>query len=217
MNGIERQLRAWLPAGFAVAVAAADEGLPITEAERALVARAVPRRRAEFTAGRWCAHQALRHAGLPAHEDLLPGPLGALMWPAGCIGAITHDDGLCAAVAGPAQGMTGIGIDLCAAERRSSLTELQPMLLADGEYETWRLAADPAAHLHRLFCAKEAVVKATSEHVGRFFDLREICVTLNDNGQFEAVIDNVAQRLTGHHAVVEGHALALATARTNHN
>jgi 4'-phosphopantetheinyl transferase EntD len=142
---------------------------------------------------------------------LLPGPLGAPAWPEGCIGTITHDDGLCAAAAGPVQAAAGIGIDLCAAERRDGLPELLPLLLADGEREACRLAADPVAHLHRLFCVKEAVVKAASAHAGRFFDLREIHVTLHDGERFDAAVPGLALHLAGHHAAIGGHALALAT------
>ncbi|MBN1173619.1 MAG: 4'-phosphopantetheinyl transferase, partial [Micromonosporaceae bacterium] len=60
--------------------------------EAPLVARAVPRRRAEFTTGRHCARLALASLGVePA--AILAGPDRAPRWPAGIVGTITHCDG----------------------------------------------------------------------------------------------------------------------------
>ncbi|MEV8307274.1 4'-phosphopantetheinyl transferase superfamily protein [Streptomyces flavidovirens] len=78
--------------------------------ERALVARAVPRRAREFTTGRYCARQALARFGIP------PGPIlrdahGAPVWPDRIRGSITHCDGYRAAAVAEKSSVAAIGID----------------------------------------------------------------------------------------------------------
>ena len=199
------------PAGFHVVGVLADEGLPIPQADRSLVANAVPRRRAEFVAGRWCAHQALRSASLPA-ACLPAGPLGAPCWPAGAIGSITHDVGHCVAIAGPSAPIAGIGIDWCDDSRLDGLPDLAEQILAPAERDAFARAPSRARHLQQLFCAKEAVVKAASAAAGQFLELRDIVIDSDglDASAFHA-------RIAGHDFVIRGrllpvraHALALA-------
>jgi hypothetical protein len=64
--------------------------------ELRLMASAVPRRRAEFAAGRACARAALRRLGINGWP-LLVGSKREPLWPAGVVGSITHTDGLVAA------------------------------------------------------------------------------------------------------------------------
>ena len=210
---MERQLRTWVPPGFAVVAAQASEDRPVADAERALVTRAVPHRRAEFIGGRWCAHEALRAIG-KSSRALLPGTLGALQWPAGTIGSITHDQAWCCAVAGTAGHIQGVGLDLCAAGRRTAVADIEPMLLADAERAACDQAHDRLAHLHMLFCAKEAVVKAISALAGRFLDLREIAVALSAD-TFGARVDGLPFYVQGRHTMLQGHALALAWCTTS--
>ena len=204
-------LRACLPPGFAAMGALADEGLPIPAADRALVDRAVPHRRAEFVAGRWCAHQALAAVGLPA-ATLPTGLLGAPAWPAGAIGSITHDAGHCLAVAGPATALRGIGIDWCDDSRLDSLGGLADQVLSPLERDAFERAAAPHRHLQRVFCAKEAAVKAVSATIGRFIELQEI--TIEDDraeaGGFLARIAGQARLIRGRHLPAQACALAWA-------
>lgn len=204
-------LRRHLPAGFHAVGTLADERLAVPAADRALVDRAVPKRRAEFIAGRWCAHQALRAASLPA-PSLPTGSLGAPCWPAGALGSITHDAGYCVAVAGPAAGIGGIGIDWCDDGRQSVLPELAGQIVADVERSALACAPSAAQHLQRLFCAKEAVVKAASAFVGQFIELQSIVIEgdgINDH-QFTACITGHALVVHGQFLPGQGHALALA-------
>ena len=204
-------LRSHLPTGFHAVGALADEGLAVPAADRALVDRAVPQRRAEFIAGRWCAHQALLAASLPA-ASLPIGPLGAPCWPAGALGSITHDAGYCVAVAGPARGIDGIGIDWCDDGRRTSFPELAEHIVACVERSALARAPSAAHHLQRLFCAKEAVVKAASASVGQFMALQDIVIDGGgvDNDRFTARITGHALAIRGLLLPVQGHTLALA-------
>lgn len=78
-----------LPEEFVVEVG--DPRLPasaLLEAERALVARAVPKRRDEYAAGRNCARAALARLGV--HDfALLAGSAREPIWPEGVIGSMT--------------------------------------------------------------------------------------------------------------------------------
>ena len=87
---------------------AADVLLP---EERACLARAVPKRMAEFAAGRLCARAALAQLGfggvaVPMGADRAP------RWPPGTTGSITHTDGFCAAVVTRVAKMRAVGLDV---------------------------------------------------------------------------------------------------------
>ena len=60
--------------------------------EEAVVARAVAKRRREFTTVRACARTALARLGRPP-APIIPGPRGAPGWPPGIVGSMTHCDG----------------------------------------------------------------------------------------------------------------------------
>src|SRR5450432_1156051 len=105
------EFRRALPAHVAVVTSLASTSREIPDTERQLVSRAVDKRQAEFVAGRWCAHRALEEIGRPA-EIIGIGPQGAPLWPAGATGSITHDSGLCVAVAARLANVNALGIDL---------------------------------------------------------------------------------------------------------
>ena len=140
------------------------------------------------------------------------GHLGAPCWPAGAVGSITHDAGYCLAVAGPASRVTGIGIDWCDDTRLPSLPELAEQIVADAERGALAHASSAARHLQRLFCAKEAVVKASSALVGQFLELRQIVIddVSADRGTFSARIAGHAFVIRGELLPVRTHALAMA-------
>ena len=78
--------------------------------EEVLVARAVGKRRAEFTTVRTCARIALGRLGLPP-APLLSGAKREPLWPDGVVGSITHCDGYRAAAVALATRVAAIGID----------------------------------------------------------------------------------------------------------
>lgn len=202
-------LQVILPLGFVVCGALADEKLPIPAADLYEVKDALPRRRAEFVAGRWCAHRALQAVGLPALK-LPRGQLGAPCWPSGSLGTITHDAGYCLAVAGPASGIRGIGVDWCEEGSADSLLGTSKYLLAPAEYETLMRCRDPARNLQMIFCAKEAVVKAISATIGQFVDLSDITLESRNSG-FVAHVSGLNMLIKGVHLQFRSHSLAWAT------
>lgn len=201
-------LQVILPLGFVACGALADENLPIPAADLSEVKDAVPQRRAEFVAGRWCAHRALQAMGLPALKLPL-GPLGAPCWPPGALGTITHDAGYCLAVAGPASGLRGIGVDWCEDGSADSLLDTSKYVLAPAEYDALMCSHDPARHLQLIFCAKEAVVKAVSATIGQFVDLSDIAIESRNSG-FVAYVTGLDTLVQGVHLPVRSHALAWA-------
>jgi len=163
------------PAGVAAAELRAPGDPALLDPDEALsVARAVPKRVAEFAAGRLCARSALARFGiasfaLRAARDRQP------LWPAGLVGSITHTQGFCAAVVGEHARFVGLGLDT---ENACAVSpDLWPSICIAEEL-AW-IASLPAEQRTRaatlVFAAKEAVYKCqyptTSERLS-FSDLR---------------------------------------------
>jgi 4'-phosphopantetheinyl transferase EntD len=86
----------------------------LAEHERPFIARATPRRAAEFAAGRSCAKAAMAALGVTG-VTLLVGSGREPLWPPAMIGSISHTDDFCIAVVGPEQRghrRCGIGLDV---------------------------------------------------------------------------------------------------------
>ncbi|MFF4986564.1 4'-phosphopantetheinyl transferase [Streptosporangium saharense] len=149
--------------------------------EEAVVARAVGKRRREFTTARHCARQALGSLGLPP-VPILPGERGAPTWPGGVAGAITHCAGYRAAAVS-LEALT-VGID---AEPHEPLPQgvLGAVSLEAERKELQQLDGD--VHWDRLlFSAKESVYKAWYPLALRWLDFEEAHVTFDPSGAFTA-------------------------------
>jgi enterobactin synthetase component D / holo-[acyl-carrier protein] synthase len=125
--------------------------------EEPLVARAVAKRRAEFTTVRTCARRALARLGLPP-APLLSGEKREPLWPSGVVGSLTHCAGYRAAAVAWATDLATVGID---AEPHAELPE-GVLVRVSLPAERWHLRRLPAGvHWDRLlFSAKESVYKA---------------------------------------------------------
>ncbi|MFJ6197868.1 4'-phosphopantetheinyl transferase [Micromonospora sp. NPDC092111] len=152
---------------------------PLHPEEAALVARAVEKRRREFTTARTCARRALRALGVPP-GPILTGDRGAPVWPPGVVGSLTHCAGYRAAVVARQQDVRTIGID---AEPDGPLPDgvLAAIALPDEQAMVHRLTADaPGPHWDRLlFSAKEALYKAWYPTTGVFLGFDEARVTVH--------------------------------------
>lgn len=161
--------------------------------EEASVARAVEKRRREFTNGRGCARLALERLGV-ALERLGVAPVvipegarGEPLWPSGVVGSITHCHGYCAAAVARAGDVLSIGID---AEVHAPLPEgVLKQIAFDRELA---MVADRSAgvHLDRLlFSAKEAVYKAWFPLAKRWLGFEDADVTIDlGDGTFRALL-----------------------------
>jgi 4'-phosphopantetheinyl transferase EntD len=150
-----------LPPPVAVREAFADRpGATLFPEEEEVIAKAVDKRRREFTTARGCARAALAQLGLPP-APILPGPRGAPQWPSGIVGSITHCAGYRACAVARAGDIVTVGLD---AEPHDQLPDgvLGAIALPREREQVAALAAAwPGTHWDRvLFCAKETVYKA---------------------------------------------------------
>lgn len=148
------------------------------------IAQSVPKRQAEFLAGRLCARAALSvlgrgalTVGIGAHREPL--------WPPGVVGSISHNGNFAAAVACPEQSMAGIGIDIeniIGEDTRAAMAEL---VVSPAELD-FLLAAGTGLSLDCLltlvFSAKESFFKAAFTQVRGYFDFDAVCVSAIDAG-----------------------------------
>nr|BAO66511.1 phosphopantetheinyl transferase [Streptomyces sp. MJ635-86F5] len=166
-----------------------ESGETLFAEERAIVARAVPRRQQEFTTGRLCARRALARLGLPP-APLLRNARGAPQWPPGVVGSMTHCDGYRAAAVAWAHpgGPAAVGID---AEPHAPLPEgvLDTIALPAERRRLAELSLrNPANAWDRLlFSAKEAVFKAWYPLTQAELGFHEADIDLHpDDGTFTA-------------------------------
>jgi 4'-phosphopantetheinyl transferase EntD len=158
--------------------------------ETLLVANAAPRRRAEFTAVRVCAREALSRLGHPA-VSILPGNQREPLWPAGVVGSMTHCEGYSAAAVARTGHVASLGID---AEPNAQLPEgvLPQVTVGVEERMLKRLAATDTAGIawdRLLFSAKESVYKAWFPLARSWLDFSDCEVRIDaDSGSFQGIL-----------------------------
>jgi 4'-phosphopantetheinyl transferase EntD len=200
-----------LPAGVAYAEAFADPpGAWLFPGEMAIVARAVDKRRREFTTGRNCARSALRRLGVPP-APILAGERGSPRWPPGIVGSITHCAGYRAAAVARADDIATLGLD---GEPNEALPGgvLEAISLASERARLPGLTAvAPGICWDRLlFSAKESVYKAWYPLTRRWLGFEEADISFDpEAGTFQA-------RLLVPAPVVGGSPLAGFTGRWLH-
>ena len=138
----------------------------------ASMARAVPKRRRSFVAGRLCAERALELLGTAA--GVARGSGGEPLWPAGIDGSITHSQvAAYAAVRRSAAGF-GLGIDSEMAVGPEARSAVEQLCCTVWERGQWITAADDGLSLALLFSAKEALYKAIYPRLKRYVDFLEV-------------------------------------------
>ncbi len=154
-------LKRVLPPSIAYFSSFGDHTGPPTYAEEELVIRnSVPERQREFRTARHCARLALAQLGRPA-VPLLPGHRGAVRWPDGVTGSLTHCPGYRAAAVTETDRFRAVGIDAEPHQPLPGGTLRIVTLPAERAMLAALTAAEPDVHWDRLlFCAKEAVYKA---------------------------------------------------------
>lgn len=162
-----------VPRCVAVVDTFGDRDTDLYPEEQAAVARAVDKRRREFTTVRACAREAMARLGV-APAPIVPGPHGAPTWPAGVIGSMTHCQGYRASALALRRDVLTIGID---AEPDAPLPDgvLSSVALDSEVAALGRLAAThPGVAWDRLlFSAKESVYKAWFPLTGKWLDFAE--------------------------------------------
>ncbi|MGP6156222.1 MAG: 4'-phosphopantetheinyl transferase family protein [Vulcanimicrobiaceae bacterium] len=172
---------------FAFGVAAAElreggDASLLLEAERAECASAVPKRVAEFAAGRLCARRALSALGLEGvavgrNADRSPA------WPFGFTGSITHTLGFCAAAVARSSDCEALGID---AEIVGRVTpEVWPYVftLAELALVDALPVRQGAALATLIFSAKEAFYKCQHALTGEWLEFGDVTLELAGPGE----------------------------------
>jgi enterobactin synthetase component D len=140
--------------------------------------RAVPKRRLEFRAGRFCAREALER--LVPSWGRAPVPIGidrAPVWPAGVLGSITHADGFAAAVVARAADARGLGLDSERIIDASAMDAVAELATTHGELAALvHVRLSEAVVLTLVFSAKESLFKCLYPLVGRYFDFEDATV-----------------------------------------
>ncbi|EIV93077.1 4'-phosphopantetheinyl transferase [Frankia sp. QA3] len=165
----------------AVAVEAFEDDLDavLFPEEAALLARAVDKRRREFTTARICAHRALSGLGLPP-APILPGDRGAPRWPDGVVGSITHCAGYRAAAVAFAGRLRTIGIDAEPNEPNPQGVTAQITVPAEEGWLATLTETRPDVHWDRLlFSAKESVYKAWFPLAQRWLGFEDAALTID--------------------------------------
>lgn len=145
----------------------------LTADELLQVARAVPKRRLEFAAGRQLARRLLDDMGqridaLVSDADRVP------CWPPPVIGSITHCRSLCAVAVAPRALFLGMGLDVEPAEPMRP--ELLPMVLREPELARVQAWPAPWRDLAGIltFSAKEALYKSIYPTHRVYLDFRDV-------------------------------------------
>jgi 4'-phosphopantetheinyl transferase EntD len=168
---VEAATRALFDVPVAVAVTEKQHEHPAAfGVEAAHVARAVPARQAEFAAGRAAVRAAMDALGMTV-APVVNGPDRAPVWPAGCIGSLSHGRALCVAVLARSEAARSIGIDI------EDDSPLDPALIDTICTPTERAVIEgsgPVTCAKLIFCAKEAAFKAQYPLTRELFDFQTL-------------------------------------------
>jgi 4'-phosphopantetheinyl transferase EntD len=180
---------------------------PVTELEddllpeeRALISRAVAKRRREFAAGRRCARGLLAQLGHPG-VPLLRNDDRTPRWPDEVVGSISHCAALCVAAVARRSSLAALGVDV---EPDAALEpRLWRRICTPAEIERV-LGTAPAAERGRIarlvFSAKEATYKAVHPLVGTGFGFQQVELAIDwETGHFTPRLDDtISGRLPDH-------------------
>jgi enterobactin synthetase component D len=149
----------------------------------AALCRAVPKRKLEFAAGRYCASQALRSLAPDSADTPIPIAADrAPLWPPGCIGSITHASGFASAVVARADQAIGIGLDSESLIPPETLAQISSRIVSAEEQRV--LVSTSKASEQRLltivFSAKESIFKCLYIQIGEYFDFLDVAITSID-------------------------------------
>ena len=157
------------------------------------VARAVPRRSAEFASGRALLRSLIDDdVPIPMMSDRRP------LLPHGIRASLAHDEHLVVAVSSRDDDIVSLGVDI--EPYRTLEPGVVSIISRDDE-----LDVDPLV----LFCAKEAVYKAWSQSGGGFLEHRDVRVEL-EGPTFAAEVIGQSVVLHGGWALVDGRCVAVA-------
>ena len=144
-----------------------------------ILSKAVPKRKAEFLAGRFIVQQAMKILRQPI-VDIPIGKNRSPQWPQGIIGSISHsgERAFCLLTRVHTRKSTRLGIDYEQYITEHLVAGIQGSILNDEEAKLCRRSAyDFNKALTLVFSAKESLFKALYPSVNRYFDFLDASVT----------------------------------------
>jgi len=148
----------------------------------------VPKKKAHFLGGRYCAHQALsmmkrKDSDAPENyeneqNDLVPiqkSEQGAPIWPEGVIGSITHTENFIGAVVESSEKLRGIGIDTEKILGPQSVVMVES-LVATEEEKRKSLSFDPFEYFTLIYSAKESIFKCLNPIIQKYIEFHDVTI-----------------------------------------
>jgi enterobactin synthetase component D len=152
------------------------------------LARAVPKRSAEYLAGRYCAAGALARIG-SSERSIGTGSMREPRFPADVVGSISHTEGRACAAVAFAREYRFLGIDLQSIVTAGEAAQLFDSIAnAEERRMLVSLLGDEAAAFTLAMSIKESFFKAVSAHVGRYFDFTDVSMHAIDTAAGEISI-----------------------------
>ena len=144
------------------------------------LSKAVPHRKAEFLAGRFCVKQSLEQLGL---KDVSVG-IGKHrnpIWPKNVVGSITHCDGFACGVVAKKENLQAIGIDSQSILVDSVAEEICSQVFSTREFDALLRSEDSKNPIiTAVFAAKEAFFKCHYPLLGNYFEFKDVEVVAID-------------------------------------
>lgn len=154
----------------------------------------VPKRRAQFLAGRLAAKNALcsiKKTTELQNDAILIGQHREALWPKGIIGSISHSDEISIAVAQPkSTTKLGVGVDIQSILSDDDIAKSRSLVLTARDQTLLEKGVEGQSYnqfFTLIFSAKESFFKAAFNSVGDYFDFDAVSVNS---------IDMDAQQLT---------------------
>lgn len=144
---------------------------------RESLARAVPKRKAEYLAGRYLSQQALKRMGF-GHTQVKSGRFREPLWPEGAVGSISHCKNFAVCAIALSQHYNGIGIDVEEVVSSKTRNAIESQVISAKEaaiMAEWPL--EPGVAFTLVFSLKEAFFKAAFPLVQRYFDFEAITIS----------------------------------------
>lgn len=148
------------------------------------LARSVPKRRAEFLAGRYLARHVLEKLGINQFT-LLSGQDRSPVWPENLCGSLSHNkDSVLCAIHRRSDVFSGVGVDVETLMSDDRAASLWPGIVGDEERQ-WLQGVDmPFCQALTLsFSAKESLFKAIYPSVQHYFDFLDAQITVLNQAQ----------------------------------
>lgn len=140
------------------------------------ILKSVPKRQAEFLAGRFCAQQALKWLNADVCEVVI-GENRAPIWPCNLVGSITHCDDFALCCAASLDSYKRVGVDAEKLISVETIEQISSVTLTEGECQILRaLPIEYNKAFTVAFSAKESLFKALYPEVNRYFEFLDAAV-----------------------------------------